>query len=209
MSGLVLSCCGGILTGEWGKRRSFGIVGRLAFSVTFCFGVTLLKIEFWMAVSIRWLPCGVRATLASSQAVLQLLLSSWGILVAAGYVIISPAPGSVGWMKKCGLFGASLKVGYFFGIFVDLCDCRTNSPGWRSEPHKASFSCLASRPLKFHLLIWWLSYWREVPMVSLSQESEVNTLPALVGGPGIYQSFFWHLEFLSFPPLQRPIRTLW
>ena len=100
------------------------------------------------------------------------------------------------------------KKGNFFGIFVDLCDCRTSSPGWRSESTQGKFFLPSKLPSKVSLIDLMVIVWREVPMVSLSQESEVNTLPALVGGPGIYQSFFWHLEFLSFPPLQRPIRTL-
>ena len=102
----------------------------------------------------------------------------------------------------------ALVKGNFFGIFVDLCDCRTSSPGWRSESTQGKFFLPSKSPSKVSLIDLMVIVWREVPMVSLSQESEVNTLPALVGGPGIYQSFFWHLEFLSSPPLQRPIRTL-
>ena len=100
------------------------------------------------------------------------------------------------------------KKAFFLGIFVDLCDYSTNSPGWRSAATQGKFFLPSKSPSKVSLIDLMVIVWREVPMVSLSQESEVNTLPALVGGPGIYQSFFWHLEFLSSPPLQRPIRTL-
>ena len=80
--------------------------------------------------------------------------------------------------------------GNFFGIFVDLCDYSTNSPGWRSAATQGKFFLPSKSPSKVSLIDLMVIVWREVPMVSLSQESEVNTLPALVGGLGIYQSFF-------------------